>query len=263
DAAMAESVGAFITSLQGASAAEGATVVWDGDEMLIPRETIERATDRARKQYEHHNDAREVFLEILLGELTARVTEADAALLPEAEAGFEAEVGRLDAALERDPDAVGPRQDEDDQAGQEALTEAQLRAELAADEGVREALDALWPQLTAERADTWMLREGLDEPTAPHLTSAERELRAATAEEPWTVAHVPLLDEAAELLGEEDADEAAAAETARRRRVDHARRVIASTPDLAGLVSAEDLAERSAEADTRDLATRALADRTW
>ena len=263
DAAMAETVGAFLTSLQGASSPQGRTLVWDGDEVLIPRETIERATDRAQKQHEHHNDAREVFVEVLLGELTALVAEADATLLADVETGFEAEVGRLDAALDRNPDAVGPRQDEEDRAGEEALTEAQLRAELAADEAVREALDELWPQLTAERAITWMLREGLDERTAPQLDAAERELLAATAEEPWTVAHVPLLDEAAELLGEEDADETAAAETARRRRVDHARRVIASTPDLAGLVSADELAERSAEADTRDLATRALADRTW
>ncbi|MDN5688869.1 MAG: AAA family ATPase, partial [Brachybacterium sp.] len=263
DAAMAETVGAFLTSRQGASSPEGRTLVWDGDEMLIPREMIERATDRARKQHEHHNDAREVFVETLLGELTTLVGEADATLLADVETGFEAEVGRLDAALDRNPDAVGPPRDEGDRADQEALTEAQLRAELAADEGIRDVFDELWPHLTAEQAITGMLREGLDERTAPQLSVEQRELLAATAEEPWTVAHVPLLDEAAELLGEEDADETAAAETARRRRVDHARRVIASTPDLAGLVSAEDLAERSAEADTRDLATRALADRTW
>ncbi|GAA1489376.1 HelD family protein [Brachybacterium sacelli] len=263
EASMAEILDAFLTSLQGASEPAGHTLVWDGDELLIPRESIERATERARTQHRHHNDAREVFVEILLGELTALVAEADAALLADVESGFEAEVGRLDASLEKDPDALGPRQDEEDRAGQEALTEAQLRAELAADDAVAEAFDALWPCLTPEGAVTRMLREGLDETTAPQLSPAQRSLLAGTAEEPWTSAHVPLLDEAAELLGEDDADDAAAAETARRRRVDHARRVIASTPDLAGLVSAEELAERSAEADTRDLATRALADRTW
>ncbi|MGO2825795.1 MAG: HelD family protein [Brachybacterium alimentarium] len=262
-ATMAETVEGFLLSLQGASAPEGCTLTWDGDEVLIPRGVIESAVDHARTQHRHHHDAREVFVERILGELTRIVADADEALLDDVESGFEAEVGQLDAALARNQDAVGPRQDEEDRAAQKDIAETQLRSEIAADDGVIQTLDDLWPRLTPEQAITRMLREGLDDETAPQLSAQEREVLAETAEQPWTVAHVPLLDEAAELLGEEDSDEAAAAETARRRRIDHARRVIASTAGVAGLVSAEDLAERAAEADTRDLATRALADRTW
>src|SRR5699024_7578870 len=47
------------------------------------------------------------------------------------------------------------------------------------------------------------------------------------------------------------------------RQLAHAQRVIASTPGLTGRVSAQDLAAQNAEVDTRDLATRALADRSW
>lgn len=262
-ATMAETVERFLLSLQGASAPEGCTLTWDGDEVLIPCAVIESALDHARKQHRHHRDARDVFVKRILGELTRIVSDADEALLIEVESGFEAEVGKLDAALATNQDAVGPPQDEEDRAAQKDVAEAQLRAEIAADDGIIQALDDLWPRLTPEEALTRMLREGLDENTAPQLSAHEREILADTAEQPWTAAHVPLLDEAAELLGEEDSDEAAAAETARRRRIDHARRVIASTAGVAGLVSAEDLAERAAEADTRDLATRALADRTW
>ena len=263
DERLAEALSDHLTGLQGASAPDGHVVTWDGDQMVIPRETITRLADRAQKLDRHHNLAREIFLELLLDELADLVTERDAALLQDIEAGFEDEVRRVDAALARNSDALMPTQEGQDPDAQETLTRRQLRTELAADPAVGRDLDALWPLLTPEQAVSGLLAGGLGAEAAPHLDAEDRELLARSAEDGWTDAHVPLLDEAAELLGEDDADQRAAAERAHERQLAHAQRVIASTPGLAGRISAQDLAAQNAEADTRDLAARALADRSW
>jgi hypothetical protein len=78
---------------------------------------------------------------------------------------------------------------------------------------VRAALNAPWPPLTARQllTDLYGDRARLAS-AAPGLTHPERELLRRAAEGGSTAADVPLLDEAAELLGQDNrATEAAAA----------------------------------------------------
>ncbi|MFT7836152.1 helicase [Saccharothrix sp. BKS2] len=88
----------------------------------------------------------------------------------------------------------------------------------------------------------------------------------------WTVSDVPLLDEAAELLGTDGAEERRAARE-RREAVEYARGVLHVVDTDAemheeelravDLVHAEWLADRHTPADHRVLAERAAADREW
>ncbi|MEK8224954.1 AAA family ATPase [Oerskovia sp. M15] len=84
---------------------------------------------------------------------------------------------------------------------------------------------------------------------------------------PWTPADVPLLDEAAELLGEDDqaARAQAKAEAAdRAANLEYARQVLESSGAGGGIVGAEILADRFAGGGSRlTTAERAAQDRTW
>src|SRR5699024_5268802 len=70
-----------------------------------------------------------------------------------------------------------------------------------------------------------------------------------------------MLDEAAELLGEDDSATEASRKAQRDAGLAYAQQVIAASGGLG--VSAAELAERFTESDTRPLAERAAADRTW
>ncbi|NUR58278.1 MAG: helicase, partial [Catenulispora sp.] len=170
---------------------------------------------------------------------------------------------------------------------------------LAEEPSVQEALDWLWPQLTPQRllaelfATPELLREAVQEAAeasqasqaseavrapAPVLTDAEIDLLLRTPGG-WSAADIPLLDEAAELLGDVDTAQAARrAEAARRARIAYAQGALevaegSRSIDLedpreeivtaVDLVSAEMLAERFEEEDARSVAERAMADRTW
>ena len=87
---------------------------------------------------------------------------------------------------------------------------------------------------------------------------------------PWTVADVPLLDEAAELIGEDVTtlarQQARSAEAARERSesLEFARRVLEQTGDTAAMITPEMLADRfEAGGQSRTLAERARDDRSW
>lgn len=92
---------------------------------------------------------------------------------------------------------------------------------------VRAALDALWPPLIA-----WQLLTDLDGDRAriasavPGLTYPERELLHRAAGGGWTAADAPLLDEAAELLGQDSRAAEAAAAAARAEGVAYAQGVL-------------------------------------
>jgi DNA helicase IV len=150
---------------------------------------------------------------------------------------------------------------------------ADLRPELWADPDVRAAIAGLWPVLTPER----LLSDLFADPArlasaAPDLTEAER-VSLVRAPGGWSPADVPLLDEAAELLGRDDRVAAALAARAREQRVAYAQGVLdiaaGSSGDgeevlsAADLVDAERLADRHEEHDHRTVAERAAADRTW
>ncbi len=98
-----------------------------------------------------------------------------------------------------------------------------LRRELRADRAVRAAISRLWPVLDAAAAGRRAaVRPGAaGRGRAAHAGRGPRGAAPRAADAPWTPADVPLLDEAAELLGEDDRA-IRAAEAARRRRQEEA-----------------------------------------
>ncbi|GAA4899868.1 AAA family ATPase [Streptomyces coeruleoprunus] len=149
---------------------------------------------------------------------------------------------------------------------------AQLGKEIAASAEVHAAIDELWPTLTAQQ----LVARFLADPYG-YLPDGEAEF-VRRASGPWTEADVPLLDEAAELLGEDDSAARAAAERARAERIAYAQGVLdvsyasrtyefedEESEVLAAhdVIDAERFAERHEEADHRSAAERAAADRTW
>ncbi|AZS89600.1 hypothetical protein ELQ87_39160 [Streptomyces griseoviridis] len=151
---------------------------------------------------------------------------------------------------------------------------------LPEDPHVQQHLDALWPELTPEQlltelyTDTNFLAE-----VAPQLTDCERAalLRAAGGE--WTASDVPLLDEAAELLGQDNRIDEERKARRRAKDIEYAQGVLdissgsrAGEDDNPGaaerlgvneLIDAEYLAELQRTEDLRTLAEQAAADRTW
>ncbi|CAM5461584.1 hypothetical protein [Streptomyces afghaniensis 772] [Streptomyces afghaniensis] len=155
----------------------------------------------------------------------------------------------------------------------------QIRDDLAENPEVWAAIDQLWPLLTPQRL------------VADFLAAAEEFLPAedaAAVRRPvtrrWTVADVPLLDEAAELLGEDDRLARERAQRERERQIAYAQGVLdvsyasrtyefedkeEDDPESSEVLSAHDIidaerfAERHEEDDHRSAAERAAADRTW
>src|SRR5207342_3122955 len=83
---------------------------------------------------------------------------------------------------------------------------------------------------------------------APYLDDDERALLHRPITAPWTAADVPLLDEAAELLGEDDTAarlEAAGQAAERRRELEYARGALEMS-SAAGMLTAEALVNRYA-----------------
>src|SRR5207247_1916020 len=152
--------------------------------MTVPNQVVLRARDRARGLRKPHNTARRLFITELLGALAAAEARA---------------LGR-----ELDPEDV-----------------PYARARLWDEPPVRAALDALWPFLTPQRLVAGLLaEEGALRRAAPGLSAAERSaLLRPGHPDAWTVADVPLLDEAAQLLGADDT-----ADKRRRRALDRERR---------------------------------------
>ena len=205
----------------------------DGVRMTLPRDVCLRARDRARALRKPHNVARKLFVTELLGALAR------------------AEAAVLDRPF--DPDDL-----------------PYARARLWDEPPVRTALDALWPFLTPQRLVAGLLaEEAALRRAAPDLSYAERAvvLRPA-APDAWTVADVPLLDEAAQLLGTDDSAEKArrrAADRERRAEERYAREVLEIT-GLAGqnFVDAATLADWNRDpGQTLTTAERAWADPSW
>ena len=216
------------------------TVDADGVDIPLKRQAVLRARDRARSGRSPHNVARKVFVTDLLNELA----RAEARILNR------------------------PFDDED-------LPYARTR--LWAEPGVFDALDELWPLLTPEQLLSGLLGSPqairsaagslLDHPERGQLTRTAHPSR-------WTVADVPLLDEAAELLGTDDsALRAAGRAEARARALEekYAREVMQITYDSSGtslaelgIVDAETLAAWNRDSGAvQSTAERAAADRSW
>ncbi|GII04879.1 HelD family protein [Planobispora takensis] len=224
-------------------------------------------------------------LDALIAEAEARGAAwldalADAGEGAEADALTAEELAGLDPfTVEEDAWLDGRRVDTDPDTGAGALIAdaADLRYArqvLWTYPAVREAVEGLWPYLTPER----LIGEFLADPdaiasAAPHLSPAEREALLRPYGAPWTPGDVPLLDEAAELLGVDETEQRAAreAEAERRRQEEaYAQGVLEFTGLVdSGLVEtrlleAGMLAERHEDSGPdRTTAQRAAADRTW
>jgi DNA helicase IV len=222
----------------------------DGYPLRIERAVCEDARAVARRSGRPHNLARAVFVTEVIHALSLQIAE------------------RIGA------DPLG---------GENLLSEADLaetRRELREDVDVQAALLEMWPVLTPRR----VLRELYSDPdrldsAAAALPADERDLLRRDHDAPWAPADVPLLDELAELLGEDDTLRKRAAEARRAQAVEYAEGVLeivagsrsldfeddAEEEILSALdvVDASGFAERYEEIDTRTAAERAAADRTW
>jgi DNA helicase IV len=220
-------------------------------EVLIDREALrltpavcKKARERARRSRRPHNQARQVFARELADALTKQL----AARIGANVLGEENLLGKTDVA--------------------------ELRHEVRNDPGVRALIERLWPILTPQRLlDELLSSADLLAAAAPRLTSAERSALLRPAGSEWTPADVPLLDESAELLGEDDRAARIAAERRRRAQIDYARGVLdiisrdlEDDPEIlmgSDLVDASRLAMRQEEDEGLTAAERAAGDRTW
>ncbi|MGW5331665.1 HelD family protein [Streptomyces bauhiniae] len=155
----------------------------------------------------------------------------------------------------------------------------QIRDELAENPEVWAAIDQLWPRITPRR----LVADFLAEPGG-HLSPEDADAVRRRVTRAWTVADVPLLDEAAELLGEDDRLARARADRERETQIAYAQGVLdvsyasrtyefddkeEDDPESSEVLSAHDIidaerfAERHEEDDHRSAAERAAADRTW
>jgi len=216
--------------------APGQDLVIDADGVRIPlrRDAVLRARDRARGTRKPHNVARKLFVTELLNELA------------------------------RAESTVLARQFDD-----EDLPYARER--LWAEPGVIDALDALWPLLTPKKLVAELLgsAKAIRSAGGNSLSHEERTVLSRESHPArWTVADVPLLDEAAELLGVDDSAAKAARremERAQRLEAKYAQEVLDVTgiADL-GMVDAETLAAWNRDnGPSLSTAERAAADRSW
>ncbi|MEU6415555.1 AAA family ATPase [Microbispora sp. NPDC046933] len=205
--------------------------------LKLDRQTLEAARSKAGRSRRPHNQARAVFIRHLLTALTRQAAR---------------HLGR------------GALDDADF---------ADLREDLRTEEPVRVALNRLWPYLTPQQLLIGLFTDR-DRMAATGLGAQERDLLLRepprAGEKPgenwWSAADVPLLDEAAELLGEIDEGvlrAARRAEQEREERIAYAREVLELT-GLADIMDAERFAERQqAEETYLTTAERAARDRTW
>ena len=227
------------------------TVPYDGGTLRLDRQLLARAQERAWQSRLPHNRARNIFLRTVFDQLARQVArrhkEGTAAAIPMTSEDFD-----------------------------------DIRRELRGDEDLQRVLAGIWPGLTAQT----VLRDLFAAPrklklAAPFLSDAERDLLVADPARPFSQSDVPLLDEVAELLGQDDRVTLAAAAADREQRQEYAQSVLdmlgagegegagddgagPGDQSLLGMVSAADLVELQ---DDRVLLTstaeRAGADREW
>lgn len=213
---------------------------FEREPLHIDRKTVTHARTRARRSRKAHNHARKIFRNELYTALTLQVADRH---------------GR-DLLDQRDLDDIN--------------------AELRADPKISEIIDGLWPELTPSK----LLDELLSSPqrlkaaARKHLDETERQRLLREPAAPWTPADVPLLDEIAELLGEDDAREREEQARQEREELAYAEGVlhimeqdeeIADEERLrvSDVLDAELLADRQRSRSDLSAAERAAQDRTW
>ena len=202
----------------------------DGRTVVVRPQDVAAAIARARRQNRPHNQARVTFVRDMLARLAEQYVQ---------QLGWDV-----------------PPEDR-----------AEIVEDLRTTREIRIALNLAWMPLTPQGllTDLWTKPHRL-EAAAPELSAHERAALARPADAPWTAADVPLLDEAAELLGEDDQAARAQARADAERQsaeIEYARQVLRST-GAGDMVSAEELAGRFASTGpSLTTAERAAADRSW
>ncbi len=204
-----------------------------GDRLTLDPQLVAAAIHRARESNKPYNEARVIFVKHALGALSRQW-------------------------LTQLKDAGNSMDDSD---------LPMLREDLRSSEDVRIALNTAWLPLTPEKLvqDLYARPQWLAELT-PDWTAEQRALLYRARDAEFTVSDIPLLDEAAEHLGEYSVADAAAkreAKQQRKRDIENAEHAIENM-DVAGLVDAKSLAAGFAETGYRGTtAERAAADRSW
>ena len=205
-------------------------LVVEGTHIWLDPSVVREARERARRTRAPHNRARVTFVAEILRDLVRRL------------------------AVAREMDLDGD-------------TRPELMAELHASKDVRREVNWCWAPITPERLlrDLFANPERLAEATR-RLRPAQRALLVRDRTAPWALSDVPLLDEAADLLGTAETEDAAAsarAEADRKAEVAYAREV-QRTFGSGGMVTADDLARRYEGGWTSGtVADRAGTDREW
>ncbi len=204
----------------------------DGTRIRVRRRTVASTIEAARRTGKPHNLARVSFVRMMLSSMVD--------LLEHSKGGDFDQYERNDA-------------------------EQSLRD--SAD--VRRLLNVAWPPLAA----TAVLRDLFASPervyaATPGWTNDERAALLRARDSGWTLSDVPLLDELADLLGEDDAAAEALARIEAQRRaqeVSYAREVLSGVANAAaGMVTPEMLASRLGETGpSRTVSESAAEDRGW
>ncbi|WAP53401.1 AAA family ATPase [Arthrobacter sp. ATA002] len=212
----------------------------EGTILTLTPKMVQRARDKARATGKPHNEARVTFVKILLRELTEQLTE----------------------------------QLEESAGAGNSTDRAYLAEDVRSSRDVRIALNLCWMPMTPEKLLSELFsKPGHLEAAAPELSPEELRMLRRSPDAPWTESDIPLLDEAAELLGELDASagrDHALREEQRKRDLANAERAIENTEGFLedsgahGILSAEDLADHNTVGEARlTAADRAAVDRTW
>lgn len=210
--------------------AEPVSVTIDGRTVVVRPNDVRSAIHHARRGHRPHNQARVTFVRDMLGRLAEQyVSQLAFSVAPE--------------------------------------DRAEIVEELRTTREIRIALNLAWMPLTPQGLVSGLFAkpQRLADAAAGVFSRAERRRLERPVDAPWTPADVPLLDEAAELLGEDDqAAKAQARRDAEQRtqELDYARQVLQQSGNA--LVSADVLADRFAgSGPVLTTAERAAADRAW
>lgn len=212
---------------------EAVEVDVDGERMVVQPQLVAEAMKRAQDRGKTHNEGRVTFNKNALAALTRQLVQ------------------QLKAR--------GTTVDDSD--------ELVLREDIRQSYDVRVLLNTAWLPLTPQKLiEDLYARPNWLASITQQWSPAERELLRRARGEAMTISDVPLLDEAAELLGEfdvaVDADKRARKQQ-QKRDIENAERAIENM-QVEGMVSASDIAGNFAErAASMTTAERAAGDRTW
>jgi len=198
----------------------------DGRTVVIRRKDIKEAQSRARRDGRPHNEARATFAKEMIARLTRQLVE------------------QLEVYSDED--------------------RIELERDVRDDRNVRVAINLCWLPISPEQ----LIRDLFSKPhlldhAARRLPREERDLLLRPAGAPFTEADVPLLDEAAELLGDMPGGRSRRSDEPSQEEIQYARDVLDTFGD-GGMVTAEALAARMQGGTARlTVAERARGDRTW